>query len=61
MDGLDIKCARIRAGLKQSELAERIFRHQSMVSDYELGKVKPNEQTLQAIAKITGVELTGGA
>jgi ribosome-binding protein aMBF1 (putative translation factor) len=59
MDGIDIKCARIRAGLKQSELAELIFRHQSMVSDYELGKVKPNQQTLQAIAQITGQDLSG--
>ena len=60
MHGLEIKLARIKAGLKQSELAEAVFRHQTMISKYERGKSEPDEATVQAIREVTGANLTSG-
>lgn len=59
--GLEIRVARVRAQLTQAELALALHRDQSVISNYERGKYSPSEETLQAIAEITGIELTSGS
>lgn len=54
--GIEIRVARLRAGLTQAELGSVIYRHQTSVSDYEQGKCQPDQQTLIQIAIATGCE-----
>lgn len=49
--GERIKELREQAGEKQWELAEMIFTHQTAISLYESGRIKPNVDTIAAIAK----------
>ena len=41
-----VRAARLEAGLKQSELAERIYRRQAALSDIENGKMRMDVETL---------------
>lgn len=54
--GTEIRVARIRAGLSQLDLANLIYRDQSVISDYERGVSIPPLETLTKIAQITGCE-----
>ena len=49
--------ARLRAGLTQSELAERMETTQSVVARLESGRVLPSTRTLEKIARATGTRL----
>ena len=49
--------ARSRAGLTQSELAERMETTQSVVARLESGRVLPSTRTLERIAQATGTRL----
>lgn len=49
--GERIKELREQAGEKQEELGEMIFSSQTAISHYENGRIKPNVDTIAAIAK----------
>lgn len=49
--------ARIRAGLTQAELAERMGTSQSAIARLEGGRAKPSVATLEKLAKATGSRL----
>lgn len=49
--GKRIKELREQAGEKQEELGEMIFSSQTAISHYENGRIKPNVDTIAAIAK----------
>ena len=49
--GERIKELREQAGEKQEELGKMIFSSQSAISLYENGRIKPNVDTIAAIAK----------
>lgn len=52
-----IRSLRKRAGLTQEELAQRLYVTRQTVSLWELGKTRPDVETLQAIADCLGVDL----
>lgn len=54
--GANIKRYREEAGISQSELARRINRVPSLVSQYESGKAAPSWDTLDDIAKALNVK-----
>jgi transcriptional regulator with XRE-family HTH domain len=49
--------ARVKAGLSQAELAERMGTSQSAIARLESGTAKPSLSTLQRLAKATGTRL----
>lgn len=49
--------ARLRAGLTQSELAERAGRPQSTIARWESGRVKPSLESLRETIRACGLEL----
>lgn len=49
-----IRSLRKRAGLTQEELAQRLYVTRQTVSLWELGKTRPDVETLQAIADCLG-------
>lgn len=49
--------ARIRAGLTQEQLAERMQTSQSNIARLESGRSKPSTSTLEKIAEATGTKL----
>jgi transcriptional regulator with XRE-family HTH domain len=49
--------ARLRAGLTQSELAERSGTARSQISRYERGDVLPSLETLRRLVRACGLEL----
>ena len=49
--------ARSRAGLTQSELAERMETTQSVVARLESGRARPSTRTLEKFARATGTRL----
>ena len=52
-----IKTARLKAGLTQKELGERMGTSESAISKLEKRKTTPNLQTLERIAKALGTKL----
>ena len=54
---LTIMTARLKAGLTQAELAERMRTHRSMVTRWETGVNVPTVTTLERIAEVTGRRL----
>ena len=55
-----IREARLRAGLTQRELAERLSTTQSAIARWEAGVVRPSLETLSEIAHACGLELRLG-
>jgi transcriptional regulator with XRE-family HTH domain len=55
-----IKEARIRNGLSQTELAEKVGGYQTRVSAWECGKAQPNEKESQRLAEIFGDDSSNG-
>jgi transcriptional regulator with XRE-family HTH domain len=55
-----IREARLRAGLTQRELGERIGRPQSQIARWESGRVEPSLETLRTLIRACGLELTYG-
>jgi predicted transcriptional regulator len=49
MDALELKIARIRAGLLQYQLAARVWITQTKLSEIECGRLQPNSELLQRI------------
>ena len=49
--------ARLRAGLTQAELAERVGTARSQISRYERGEVLPSLETLRRLIRACGLEL----
>ena len=49
--------ARLRAGLTQGELAERVGTARSQISRYERGDVLPSLETLRRLIRACGLEL----
>lgn len=58
--GALLKEARLRAGLRQRELAQRANVAQSLISAYESGKREPTLPTLRRLVVATGHDLTLG-
>jgi transcriptional regulator with XRE-family HTH domain len=52
-----IREARLRAGLTQRELAERLGTTQSSIARWEAGRARPSAEALGAIARACGLEL----
>lgn len=55
--GIEIRVARIRAGLNQRELGRRLGISHAAVSDLETGKTKPDLDNLSVVAEVLGVPL----
>jgi len=53
-----IKEARLRAGLTQAELGERLGKAQSVIARWERDDVSPSLETLRDIVRACGLELT---
>ena len=49
--------ARVKAGLTQAELAERMKTTQSVIARLEGGRTRPSTQTLTRLAEATGTRL----
>ncbi len=57
MSGDLLREARLRAGLTQAELAERVGTARSQISRYERGDVLPSLETLRRLIRACGLEL----
>lgn len=55
-----LRAARLRAGLTQKELGQRVGRPQSQIARWESGRVEPSLETLQVLIRACGLELTYG-
>ena len=55
--GKKIKEYRLKIGMTQEELAERLFSRKSTISDYENDKIDIKISVLREIAKILGMPL----
>lgn len=49
-----LKIHRVRAGLTQQELADRVGSDQAQISGYETGSIMPSGPRLQDLAKALG-------
>lgn len=56
--GVWIRQARLRAGLSQQELAERLSTSQSLVARWEGGKVEPGFATVIQAVRACGLDLS---
>ena len=56
--GLYIRQARLRAGLTQNELANRLSTSQSLVARWELGSVEPAFSTVVRAVRACGLDLS---
>ena len=54
---LEIKFARIRKGLTQEELGEKIGVNKVTISAYELGKIKPSLDALIRLSDVLEVSI----
>lgn len=55
-----IREARLRAGLSQGQLADRLGKHPTVISRWERGIVAPSLETLREVVRACGLELTLG-
>ena len=53
-----IREARLRAGLTQAELGERVGKPQSVIARWERGEVQPSLETLRLVVRACGFDLT---
>jgi transcriptional regulator with XRE-family HTH domain len=53
-----IKEARLRAGLTQSELGAMLGKAQSIIARWERGEVQPSLETVRAVVRACGLDLT---
>lgn len=54
---MDLRFSRMRLGLTQCEIAERIGVHQSTVAWWEAGKTAPSIKLIPVVAREYGVDL----
>lgn len=52
MDAIELKILRIKAGLRQYEVAASLGITQTKLSEIECGRVKPNSELLQRILEV---------
>jgi ribosome-binding protein aMBF1 (putative translation factor) len=52
-----IICARVRSGLTQAQLAERMRTSQSFIARLESGRTVPNLKTLKRVGEATGTRV----
>lgn len=52
MDGLELRIARLRGGLRQYELAARVGVTQSKLSQIECGRLRATPQLLERILQV---------
>ena len=50
--------ARLRAGITQAELGQRVGRSQSQIARWENARVEPSLETLRKLTRACGFELT---
>ena len=55
--GKNIRAARMRQGITQDTLAEKLFVTRQTVSNYETGRSRPDVEILMQIAEVLGVEM----
>lgn len=55
--GMNVKLARVKAGLKQEELAEKADLSRETISSIERGEKSPTVQTVGAIADALGIDM----
>jgi transcriptional regulator with XRE-family HTH domain len=55
--GQIIREARLRAGLTQTELAQRLGRERAQVARWEIGRQEPSFENLQAVVEACGFSL----
>ena len=53
----NLKLARLRAGLRQIDLAKKVNLSDAMIASLECGRTKPSVATLLKISKALGVSL----
>jgi len=58
MSGDLIREARLRAGLTQCELGERLGKAQSVIARWERGDATPSLETLREVVRACGLELS---
>jgi transcriptional regulator with XRE-family HTH domain len=58
MSGDLIREARLRAGLTQAELGERLAQPQSVIARWERGAVTPSFETLRTVIRGCGLDLS---
>ena len=52
VNGLHIKIARLKAGLRQYDLAAKVGIHPSQLSEIELGRRKPSPEVVERLLQI---------
>lgn len=52
-----IREARLRAGLTQAELGDRVLKPQSVIARWERGEVQPSLETLRRVVRACGFDL----
>lgn len=52
VNGIEFKIARIRAGLRQYEIAAQLGIHPCQLSEIEAGRRQPSEEVLQRLLQI---------
>lgn len=57
MEHITIRDARRSRKLRQVDLAEKTGYHQTTISDYEVGRVKPPSEAMEIIAKACRVSV----
>ena len=60
MDGIEIKIARIRAGVKQYELAQQAGIRPSELSLIETGRIQPSAEKLDRISRTLSTTAPAG-
>ena len=58
MSGDLMKEARLRAGLTQTELGERLGKAQSVIARWERDEVSPSLETVRSVVRACGLDLT---
>ncbi len=50
-----LKTLRLKNGLTQDELGEKLYLSRSSISNYEIGKFEPNIETIIAVADLFNI------
>lgn len=56
MDKITMKACRVNAGLKQSEMAERLGKSVNTICDWEKGRKSPRVDEFEAYCRECGIE-----
>ena len=50
-----LKALRLKNGLTQDELGEKLYLSRTSISNYEIGKNEPNIETIKAVADLFNI------